>query len=93
MPNGAPLRQEPWREVGTLTSKEAGQVRNADLLELPEHLHDLFQHATCELGKQDTAKIARVLADYEDVFTKNDLDLEQFSAVKHRIAMGDARPI
>ena len=93
VPDEAPPRQEPRGEVETLPSKEACQARTADPLGLPEHLHDLFQRATCELGGQDTAKLARALADYKDVFAKNDLDLGRFSAVKHRIATGDARPI
>ena len=69
------------------------QARGSDPLELPSHLHDLYQRASSELSTEDAGKLAEVLGHYGDVFAWDDMDLGCFSAVRHRIETGNARPI
>ena len=86
-------RQEPRREVDSGATQGASQVHKLDPLELPEHLQDLYSRATENIGADDAGKLAEVLSSYEDVFACDEMDLGHFSAVKHRICTGGARPV
>ena len=92
-PTMVPPRQEPRREVSNDTTKGAGQVQQQDLLELPEHLRDLYSRAPENMSEEDAGKLAEVLSCYEDVFAQNEMDLGHFSAVKYNISTGIARPV
>ena len=86
-------RQEPRREVDSGATQGASQVHKLDPLELPGHLQDLYSRATENIGADDAGKLAEVLSSYEDVFARDEMDLGHFSAVKHSICTGGARPV
>ncbi len=65
----------------------------ADKGRLPSHLTDLFTRSCTHLSEAESAVLANLLTEYQDVFAKDDLDLGKFSPIKHRIDVGDAKPV
>jgi transposase InsO family protein len=60
--------------------------------ELPTHITDLFERSSAQLTLHQAAKLAALLGEYADIFSKHDMDLGCFSAVKHRIQTPNATP-
>ena len=61
--------------------------------EVPIHLQDLWKRS-CEHLTDDQAKtLAKVLIEYQDIFSTTDTDLGKFSEIKHKIDTGDARSV
>lgn len=98
-------RADATKDSGQLRSNDGGAVRqlnNAadtlkrgeeDLEEIPDHLRDLFQRSQEHLDASQTQELAHLLIDWADVFSKSDYDLGHFTAVKHQIDTGIAKPI
>jgi hypothetical protein len=59
----------------------------------PEHLEVLLEQLESDLNTEQLQKARKLIVQYEDVFAKNDLDLGKFTAIKHKINTGNARPI
>ena len=61
--------------------------------ELPGHLVEMFDRAKVGLTGEQAKDLEGMLCKYGGVFAEHDMDLGSFSAVKHKIDTGDARPI
>ena len=60
-PTGENPRQEPQKELDPPTISSASQAQGLDPLELPSHLHHLYQRALSELNANAAKKLAQVL--------------------------------
>lgn len=60
---------------------------------MPEHLKDLFQRSCKGLSVQQSVNVGQLLLQYQDTFSKHDLDLGCFKGIKHHINTGDAPPV
>ena len=60
---------------------------------LPEHLRDTFERSEGLRSENQQPGLAQLLGSFEDVFAKNEFDLETFTVIKHTIDTGDVRPI
>ena len=60
---------------------------------VPDHLQDLYSESTCDKSESENAKIASLLTEYQDVFSKNDLDLGKTDLYEHMIDTGEAKPV
>ena len=58
-----------------------------------EHLQSLFQASVSGLTEKQPEQLARLLIDYQDVFSKTDQDLGHTAVIQHRIDTRDAAPI
>lgn len=61
--------------------------------EVPEHLTDLLKRSSGHLNDEEKAKLATVLCQYADLFSKNKEDLGKTGLIKHHIDIGDAKPV
>lgn len=67
---------------------------NSENNQLPDHLTDLYQRTVHHLSNDQADAIKKLLIEYQDVFSKGDLDIGLFNGdVKHRINTGDAAPV
>ena len=87
--------------VGTVSPIVACEIVNkmsdvdediTEEVEIPEHLVDLFEASIKELPVEQHAKVARLLMEYQDVFSTGDGDLGRTGVVKHRIETRNAPP-
>lgn len=60
---------------------------------VPDHLTDLYESSVQELPVEQHSQIAKLLMDYQDVFSKGDGDLGRTDIIKHKIDTGAAAPI
>ena len=61
---------------------------------LPEYLKDLYERSLEKLNQSEARLVAQPLIEYQDVFSKGDLDIGLFNRnIKHRINTGNAKPI
>ena len=60
---------------------------------VPEHLQDLWKRSCTHLTPDQSQVLAKVLVEYQDVFSRNDTDLGTFGEITHKIDTGDARPV
>ena len=60
---------------------------------VPEHLRDLWERSSKHLNDSQTEILAKVLVEYQDVFSRDDLDLGALDTVTHSIDTGTARPV
>ncbi|MCW4335780.1 MAG: RNase H-like domain-containing protein [Candidatus Thiodiazotropha endolucinida] len=60
---------------------------------MPEHLEQVFTASKEHLTEQESAQLADLLNEYQDVFAKTEYDLGHFSGIEHAIDTGQARPI
>ena len=60
---------------------------------LPDHMKYMFLRFCSELSNDQVLRIYSLLATKEKVFSKGETGLGSFTAVKHHIDAGDARPI
>lgn len=78
---GSCITQSPQSELGSVVQR------------LPEHIQGLFEGAVHDLSDSEKIDVAKLLLEYEDVFSKHDLDLGHFTAITHKIDTGDAAPV
>ena len=71
-------------------SEQMGAVRGVGE-GIPEHMKDMFDRAG--VGKDEAVALKLLLIKYRGVFAEHDIDLGDFSAVKHVIDTRDARPV
>ena len=60
---------------------------------IPEHMKDMFDSASAGVGEDEAVTLKLLLKKYRGVFTEHDMDLGDFSVVKHVIDTRDARPV
>ena len=60
---------------------------------VPEHLLDMFNNSKKHLNPKETAKLANLLVEFQDVFAQSDFDLGNFTEITHTIDTGNAKPI
>ncbi len=60
--------------------------------EVPEFLQDLFERSSESLSESEQVALSQLLREFQDVFSKGDLDIGHFSGFQHRIDTGDAEP-
>ena len=61
--------------------------------QVPEHLESLLERASVNLTNEETSKLANLLWEDADIFSKHDLDIGHFAGVTHKIDTQGARPI
>ena len=52
---------------------------------VPNYLKELLKKSKQHLDAEQTIELARLLFEFQDIFSKNDLDLGHFTKIKHRI--------
>jgi len=79
------------RAISTNTPK----TENMDNVcsKVPNYLKELLKKSKQHLDAEQTIELARLLIEFQDIFSKNDLDLGHFTKIKHRIDTGDAPPV
>jgi len=60
---------------------------------VPIHLKELLKKSKQHLDLEQTVELARLLIEFQDILSKDDLDLGHFTKIKHRIDTGDAPPV
>ena len=56
-------------------------------------MKDMFDRASMGVGEDEAVALKLLLIKYRGVFAEHDMDLGDFSAVKHVIDTRDARPV
>ena len=69
---------------------EEGEGEGTDL---PGYLVPMFEKAREQLNEEQARSLRGVLVRFKGVFAKHDMDLGNFSAVKHKIDVGGAKPV
>ena len=75
------------------TDKEPDSAFVRQVKPFPAHLQDLLERSSTHLTPEQKETLAEVLSEYEDIFSKDDMDLGTFSDVTHHIKTADAQPI
>ena len=88
------LSEKTEKLLSTVSPKEMSvDTLRALVVELPDHLRDLFIRS-CDLLTEDQAKqLSVLLFDYKDTFSSHDLDIGKFTGLKHRILTREERPV
>ena len=60
---------------------------------VPAHLSQLYERSKKHLTETQQSAVAALLNEYQAGFSKSDSDLGCFTAVKHKIDTGQAKPI
>ena len=60
---------------------------------IPEHMKDKFDRASAVVGEIEAVALKLLLIKYRGVFAEHDMDLGDFSSVKHAIDTRDVRPV
>ena len=63
------------------------------VLSLPDYLRDLFIRSCTLLTEAEARELADLLLEYRDVFSSHDLDIGEFTGLKHPIITKEERPI
>ena len=79
----------PSKTINTATDQTPSKEQEADAPCIPDHL-DLGELSTWTKEQQYAAK--KLLCDYADTFSKNDLDLGKCNILKHNIQLTDQQP-
>ncbi len=60
---------------------------------IPKHLHDLYEISVDGLNEEQSAEVASLLINYNDVFSKGPDDIGRAKGTKHKTNTGGAQPI
>ena len=60
---------------------------------VPQHLRDLFDRSTKDLNESQKVKVADLLTNYQDTFSRNEWDIGLTNLAEHEIKTGDAAPV
>ena len=75
------------------SEREVRQMTLEKVAIIPDHVRDLLERSSEHLQEDEQSKLADLLSSYNDVFAKHEYDLGNFTAIKHKIDTGDAKPI
>lgn len=67
----------------------SGNIREC----VPSHLIDLVEKSSKGMTQLQRKALTKLLCEYEDVFSREEYDLGTFTAIKHSIDTGNAKPI
>lgn len=81
------------RPAPTIAFCSMVQAEMTNTASIPEHLNDLYQRSIQHLDDDDKPKVAELLIQFQDVFSKSADDLGRTDRVQHRINTGTAAPI
>ena len=73
-------------------SEPMGAVRGVRKV-IPEHMKDMLDRASAGVGEDEAVALKLLLIKYRGGFAEHDMDLGDFSVVKHVIDTRDARPV
>ena len=79
-------------KIGQSEIRHVSKKTNSEKSEVPAHLQVLYDKSSEKLSENER-KVQSVLADYEDVFAKHDLDIGCFEHFDHEIDTKDSKPI
>ena len=89
---GEPQDSETILRCCSTTMRESSPGSNH--ADVPSHLVDLWERSCKHLEDDgDDKRVAQMLVEYQDVFSKTDNDLGRTSVLKHTIDTGHAHPI
>ena len=71
------------------TEKEEAET----ILQIPDHLKDLFQRTVDGLSADQRDKVAKLLIKHQATFSESDADLGRTGVTRHKIPTGNASPI
>ena len=80
-------------KCGEKIRRSKNKVTSDFLNRVPDHLQDLFEKSTQHGSEKEKKMMAETLEKYEDVFSKNDLDLGLTHLAEHTIDTQGAHPI
>ncbi|KAL7883159.1 hypothetical protein SRHO_G00008170 [Serrasalmus rhombeus] len=83
--------QYPSHEV--MDEHSIRQIMTISALDLPEYLKELYTASSEALTETQQKKLINLLIEHQSVFAATNDDLGTFSAVKHRIDTGHAKPV
>ena len=79
---------------GVINLKEDSQTDvKVGSLELPDHLHDLFERCSENLSVEQKEIVLKLLLRYHLSFSSSDRDLGRTDVIRHKINTGNNRPI
>ena len=82
------------RVYGVINLKEGSQTdQKVGSLELPDHLHDLFERCSTNLSVEQKEIVLKLLLRYHLSFSRSDRDLGRTDVIQHKINTGNNRPI
>ena len=61
--------------------------------EIPKHLSNMLRRSKEELDPEEKEGLKALLIVFQDVFTKDDYDFGNFTAVENKIDTGSAPPV
>lgn len=67
----------------------SGNIREC----VPSHLIDLVEKSSKGMTQLQRQALTKLLCEYDDVFSREEYDLGTFTAIKHSIDTGNAKPI
>ena len=73
--------------------KQEGATTPESSSRIPEHLEDLYEWSKQGLNEIHHDKVANLLCEYQDVFSRADTDIGHTNKVQHGINTGDSQPI
>lgn len=76
-----------------LIQHEVRSTKESGGAEIPDHLRDLYQRATCGLEEAEKQQVESLLVRFQDTFSKHEWDIGLTSLTEHEIPTGDAAPI
>ncbi len=88
----APVIEEPERRPLD-SSQQTISVNEVIVQNTSLHVRELWENSFKHLNPGQSEVLAKILTNYADVFSKDDMDLGTFSAVQHPIITGNATPI
>ena len=95
----------PRNELGDDKNRPSGEMDDQDgtnipednvnnrPIEIPEHLKELYEKSSIDLGDNDKNELAKILMKRSKLFAKDKHDLGRTDVIQHRINTGNAAPI
>ena len=80
--------EEPMVKEFNVRNLSTGKEGN-----LPEHLSDLYERSIQGLTEEEQKQVHELLLEYQDIFSKHDLDIGCFTGLKHKINTGNEEPV
>ncbi len=78
----------PVQIIRTAHETKAKPPRN-----MPKHLIELYERASEGMSSTQKKQIANLLGKYGSIFSRDENDLGRTGIIKHKISVGDSRPI
>lgn len=76
-----------------LMKSDASEKIDHNMTQLPDHLTDLYNRSSINLDENQQLELKQLLCEYQDVFSREEFDLGNFTAIEHEINTRDAQPI